>query len=157
MHGAPSVQRPERELLRVRTQVQPALGLLRLLGAASDALLWRHHQGRRHRKHKKHRGHKGHHSDRTLWLINATHVKDSPRFQHRGLLIDSGRHFLPVPIIKVCAGAAPQLRVFSVSLLCCHIRSRVFAWNFDFPMTGLSAGPLLLSYRLIWTQWSGQS
>ncbi|CAD7970853.1 unnamed protein product [Amoebophrya sp. A25] len=27
-------------------------------------------------------------------------VKDGPRFQHRGLLIDTGRHFLPTPFIE---------------------------------------------------------
>ena len=97
----------------MQTQVQPAFGLLSLLGAASDALLRRHHHGRHHRKHKKHRRarHKKHHAERTLWLINATTIKDSPRFQHRGLLIDSGRHFLPLPIIKVrpSRGAALKL------------------------------------------------
>ena len=33
-------------------------------------------------------------------LINETSIWDSPRFRHRGLLIDTARHFLPVSIIK---------------------------------------------------------
>ena len=32
------------------------------------------------------------------------HVRDAPRFSYRGLLIDSGRHFLPVPFIKATIG-----------------------------------------------------
>ena len=32
------------------------------------------------------------------------HVQDAPRFSYRGLLIDSGRHFLPLPFIKATIG-----------------------------------------------------
>ena len=34
-------------------------------------------------------------------VINSTvNIVDSPRFHHRGIMLDSSRHFLPVPIIK---------------------------------------------------------
>jgi len=33
------------------------------------------------------------------YAIPATHIEDAPRFPWRGLMIDSGRHFMPVPVI----------------------------------------------------------
>lgn len=46
-------------------------------------------------------GEGGHHRHGKLFTINATLVRDSPRFAHRGLLIDTARHYLPVSVIKV--------------------------------------------------------
>ena len=42
----------------------------------------------RHRKYK------------YMVIINETSIWDTPRFRHRGLLIDASRHFLPISIIK---------------------------------------------------------
>ena len=61
-------------------------------GAGADN---KHHKKKHHKK--KHHKHK----DRTQYLVNATAIYDAPRFRHRGLLIDTARHFLPVHIILV--------------------------------------------------------
>ena len=34
------------------------------------------------------------------WFLPACHIEDRPRFQWRGLMIDSARHFFPVSMIK---------------------------------------------------------
>jgi hypothetical protein len=56
---------------------------------------------KRHKKKKKHHKKKRRHDK--VYLINATAVWDQPRFPHRGLLLDSARHYLPLSVIKVCA------------------------------------------------------
>lgn len=34
------------------------------------------------------------------YFVNETIIRDYPRFPHRGLMIDSARHFLPISIIE---------------------------------------------------------
>ena len=62
------------------------------------------HKKHKHKKHrkKKHRKKKRRRrrSDSAL-LVRAASIWDAPRFAHRGLLLDTGRHFLPVAALKV--------------------------------------------------------
>jgi hexosaminidase len=53
-------------------------------------------------------------SDRDGYYVPLATVKDKPRFQWRGLMIDSGRHFQPVEVIKrnLDGMAAVKLNVF---------------------------------------------
>jgi hexosaminidase len=48
------------------------------------------------------------------YAIPAVHIEDAPRFVWRGLMIDSGRHFMPVPVIlrTLDAMASVKLNVF---------------------------------------------
>ncbi len=48
------------------------------------------------------------------WFLPAVRIEDSPRFRWRGLMIDTGRHFEPVEVIKrnLDAMAAVKLNVF---------------------------------------------
>ena len=39
-------------------------------------------------------------SDSAGWYLPAVHIEDTPRFAWRGLMIDVGRHFEPVEVIK---------------------------------------------------------
>lgn len=52
-------------------------------------------------------------SDSSGWFLPATRIEDAPRFPWRGLLIDVGRHFEPVDVIKrqLEAMAAVKLNV----------------------------------------------
>ena len=38
-------------------------------------------------------------ADGSGFAISAVHIEDAPRFPWRGLLVDPGRHFMPVPVI----------------------------------------------------------
>ncbi|XP_064635100.1 beta-hexosaminidase subunit beta-like [Lineus longissimus] len=48
------------------------------------------------------------------YMINKTTIEDSPRFAHRGVLIDTARHFIPTPILKLTMDAMSynKLNVF---------------------------------------------
>ena len=48
------------------------------------------------------------------YVIQAAEIQDSPRFAWRGLMIDCGRHFEPIPVLKrnIDAMAAVKLNVF---------------------------------------------
>ena len=51
-------------------------------------------------------------------LINhEVNIVDSPRFRHRGVMLDTARHFLPVSIIKknLVSSAASRLRPYLCS------------------------------------------
>jgi hexosaminidase len=53
-------------------------------------------------------------SDATGYFVPAVTIRDTPRFRWRGLMIDCGRHFIPVDILKrtLDGMAAVKLNVF---------------------------------------------
>jgi hexosaminidase len=53
-------------------------------------------------------------SDATGYFVPAVSIRDTPRFSWRGLMIDCGRHFMPVDVIKrsLDGMAAVKLNVF---------------------------------------------
>jgi len=53
-------------------------------------------------------------SDATNYFVPAVSIHDTPRFRWRGLMIDCGRHFMPVDVIKrnLDGMAAVKLNVF---------------------------------------------
>jgi hexosaminidase len=52
-----------------------------------------------------------------LTLNDSTYINDFPRFNHRGLLIDTSRHFIPLKVLK------KQLDAMSYS------KFNVFHWH----------------------------
>ncbi|MGB2606057.1 MAG: family 20 glycosylhydrolase [Candidatus Sulfotelmatobacter sp.] len=53
-------------------------------------------------------------SDASSYFVPAVSIRDTPRFRWRGLMIDCGRHFMPVDVIKrsLDGMAAVKLNVF---------------------------------------------
>eukprot|EP00887_Chlorella_sp_A99_P000582 scaffold17.g582.t1 len=64
-------------------------------------------------QHDRHRHRRRRREGTTLLVLQAAAIADAPRFPHRGLLLDSARHFLPVGVIKthLDAMAAAKLNV----------------------------------------------
>lgn len=74
-----------------------------------DKMTHKHHKNRH--RHNKHHHDKHRKRRKSFWVINATTIRDAPRFQHRGLLIDTARHFLPLPIILAHLDAMEQCKL----------------------------------------------
>ncbi|CAF1111011.1 unnamed protein product [Didymodactylos carnosus] len=53
-------------------------------------------------------------NDNQLVVNDTVTIIDSPRFRHRGLMLDTARHFLPVPILKKNLGAYSQDHVYTL-------------------------------------------
>jgi hexosaminidase len=53
-------------------------------------------------------------SDATGYFVPAVSIRDTPRFRWRGLMIDCGRHFIPIDVLKrtIDGMAAVKLNVF---------------------------------------------
>lgn len=53
-------------------------------------------------------------ADHAGYFLPAVHIEDTPRFRWRGLMIDCGRHFEPIPVIErtLDGMAAVKLNVF---------------------------------------------
>jgi hexosaminidase len=49
--------------------------------------------------------------DRDGFYLPAVHISDSPRFRWRGLLIDAGRHFMPVEVIRRTLDGMAQVKL----------------------------------------------
>ncbi|XP_034237553.1 beta-hexosaminidase subunit alpha-like, partial [Thrips palmi] len=65
--------------------------------------------------------------DGATLLVNVTEVDDAPRFPHRGLLLDTSRHFLPVEDIKLELDA---LEAVKMNVLHWHIvDDQSFPWQ----------------------------
>jgi hexosaminidase len=63
-------------------------------------------------------------------LCSSVDVSDAPQFEHRGLMIDSGRRFYPYPVVKTFVDglAASKMNVLHLFLseACFRVESKVF-------------------------------
>ncbi|KAI8111493.1 hypothetical protein M9435_003993 [Picochlorum sp. BPE23] len=53
-----------------------------------------------HHHHHHHHHHHDEHVFENVIVLNETAIYDSPRFRHRGLMVDTARHFLPIHVLK---------------------------------------------------------
>ena len=80
--------------------------------SASLASLARHHKHKHKHHHKRH--HKCHRRvGSSRFFVPATSVWDEPLYAHRGVLIDTARHYIPLPVLTahLDAMAASKLNV----------------------------------------------
>lgn len=48
--------------------------------------------------------------------INTTYIKDWPRFRFRGLMLDTARHYIPVPDLKKVMVSSFDMIIFCINI-----------------------------------------
>ena len=64
----------------------------------------------------------------SLQIHDFAHIQDSPKYSHRGIMIDSARNFIPLMVIKKIIG---EFRAENYKLeLFCNLDYYIFRWKF---------------------------